>query len=138
MSDRNVPFDRGTGDSRPLSEFVRSVITDLQEIVRAEIRLALSELKSQAHHSRKAAVFLAAAGLLAFLATECFLITCIAALAIVLPLWLAALIIGVMLAVVAGGAFTLGRLALDKVDPLPQRTLETLKDNLDWAKDRLS
>ena len=61
-----------------------------------------------------------------------------AALAIVLPVWLATLVMGLMLGIGAGGAYLLGRLELEKVEPVPQQTLETLKDNIDWARNRVS
>ena len=123
---------------RPLTAIARDVMQHLQNILRAEMRLAAAELKEKIQSSRKAGLWLGAAALLGFLAACCITTACIAALAIVLPLWLAALIMGVMLGAGAGGAFLLGRLALEEVDPVPQQTLETLKDNADWVRDRVT
>lgn len=127
---------RPDADSRPLSEIVAAVIQNLQNIFRTEVRLAGLELKEKARKSGKAAGLLGGAALLGFFATACFIATCIVALSIVLPVWLSTLLMGVTLAFGAGGAFLLGRLALQDVEPIPQQTLETLKDNIDWAKTR--
>jgi hypothetical protein len=125
-------------DNRPLREIVADVGSSLNTIVRDEIRLTIVELKDKLRASPKAIAYLVAAGLLGFLAVECFVTACIAALAIVLPLWLSALIVAVLAASAAGGAFVIGRVALEKIEPIPQQTLETMKDNVDWVKDRLT
>lgn len=128
--------DGTAAEGRPLTAIAREVVQHLQNILRAEMRLAVAELKEKIQSSKKAGRLLGAAALMGFLAACCVTTACIAALAIVLPLWLAALIMGVLLGGGAGGAFLLGRLALEEVDPVPQQTLETMKDNMDLARDR--
>ena len=134
-NEREGRFEPGAAD-RPLNELVDKILQDLQTMFRAEARLATSEIKESVRQGAKAGMLLGAAAVAGFLAGACFITTCIVALAIVLPLWLAALLMGVMLATGAGGAFLLGRMALERVDVVPQRTLETVKDNIDWAKNR--
>ncbi len=133
--DRNLRMVDAVGDSS-LSETVQRVLRDLHAIFHDELQLAAGELREKARQSTKAGVLLGGAALMGFLAAECLITTFIAALAIVLPVWLAALLMGVMLAMGAGGAYILGRLALEQVDALPQRTLETLKDFSEWARTR--
>jgi cytochrome c biogenesis protein CcdA len=137
MSYRDIQVEPGTANSRPLGELIANVVGDLKTILHDEIRLVLMELKDKIGKSRKGAVYIAVALLLGFLSVECLITCCIAALAIVLPLWLSALIVAVLAAIVAGGVFVVGTQALQKVDPLPQQTLESLKDNLDWVRERL-
>ena len=133
---REVRLEERSTDQRPLRDVVELVIEDVRDIIRAEARLAGVELKQKARKSVKPGVLLGGAGILGFFAMACFTTTCIVALDIVLPLWLSALLIGVMLAAAAGGAFVLGRLALEEIDPVPQETLETLKDNIEWVRNR--
>lgn len=111
------------GDARSVAQIARSVAQDFQDFVRAELQLAGAELKEKAGQYGKALAILAAAGLLVFFAFACLVTACIAALALVLPVWLAALIPCVLLGFLAGGAFLVGRIALDKLDPLPTRAL---------------
>lgn len=123
-------------DSRSLKDIIGDVVQDIENIVRNEIRLATIELKEKALKAGLAVGILAGAGLLGFFAMAIFIVTAIVALAIVLPLWLSCLIIAVLLAGAAGGAYVTGRMALQKVNPVPQRTVETVKDNIEWAKTR--
>jgi hypothetical protein len=138
MSNLEVRSGPEATDNRPLTEIVANIVSSLSTIVRDEIRLAIVELKKKLRASPKAVAYLAAAGLLGFLAVECFVTACIAALAIVLPVWLSALVVAVLAASAAGGAFVIGRVALEEIGPIPQRTMETLKDNVDWVRDRLT
>ena len=138
MNNSEVRPGPQAADSRPLTEIVANIVSGLNTIIRDEIRLAIVELKGKLRASSKAVAYLAAAGLLGFLAVECLVTACIAALAIALPVWLSALIVAVLAASSAGGAFVIGRLALEKVEPVPQRTMETLKDNVDWVRERLT
>lgn len=125
-----------TADTHSWGEIVSAVIQNIQNIFRAEMRLAGVEIREKVRKSAKAGGLLGAAALLGLLAAACVTTACIAALAIVLPVWLAALIMAVLLGGGAGGAFLLGRLALEDVDPIPQQTMETIKDNIEWAKTR--
>lgn len=129
--------DSETFEGRPLSVIVSAIVADIQNILRDEIRLASSEFKDKARQSKKAAVFLGGAAGMGLFSAACFIATCIAALALVLPVWLSALIMGVLLAAGAGGAFILGRMALDEVDAIPQQTVESMKDNADWIRNRI-
>ncbi|MGH9585136.1 MAG: phage holin family protein [Bryobacteraceae bacterium] len=124
-------------EARSLKEIVEDIIRDIGNIFRAELRLAAVELKEKFRKSAMAGGLLAAAGLLGFFAAACFIATCIVALTIVLDIWLSILLMGVMLAIGAGGAFLVGRMALEEIDPVPQQTLETMKDNIKWGENRL-
>jgi cbb3-type cytochrome oxidase subunit 3 len=61
----------------------------------------------------------------------------ILALSIVLDAWLSALIVGVAL---AGAAFVLAKRGKERVEeagsPLPEETIETVKEDVEWAKTR--
>lgn len=123
-------------EPRSWKEIVADVVRDIENIFRSEFRLAATELKTKARKSAVPIAMLAGAALLGLFAAACFITTCIVALAIVLPLWLSCLIIAVLLAGAAGGAFIAGRMALQEIDPVPQRTVETMKDNIEFAKTR--
>ena len=56
------------------------------------------------------------------------------ALALVVPRWTAALIVGAALAVVANVMLTVGVRRFKQIHPNPERTVETLKENVEWAK----
>lgn len=122
---------------RSVKDIVADIVRDIGNIFRAELRLAALELKAKLRESAMAGGLLATAGLLGFFAAACFVATCIVALTIVLDVWLSILLMGVLLAIMAGGAFLMGRMALEEIDPLPQQTLETMKDNIKWAEKQI-
>ncbi len=123
-------------DERTWKTIVADIIRDIEKIVQNEIRLAGVELKQKLVQGGMAGTMLAGAGVMGFFAMACMITACIAALHIVMPLWLAAVVMGVLLGTAAGGAFLAGRMMLQEFDPVPRRTVETLKENLEWAKTR--
>jgi Mg-chelatase subunit ChlI len=51
--------------------------------------------------------------------------------------WLAALIVGIVVIGVGGFLIMRGREGLQKADLAPKRTIETIKDDAEWAKERI-
>jgi putative superfamily III holin-X len=49
-------------------------------------------------------------------------------------MWMATLVVAAMLAVIAAALLLSGKQRLARVHPTPERTLETMKENLEWAK----
>jgi uncharacterized membrane protein YqjE len=129
-------FDPGAADRLSLNELVGRVVHNLQAIFRAEMRLAGAELKEKMQKSVKAGALLGGAAVMGLLAAMCLVTACIVALAIVLPLWLSAVLVCVMLAAGAGAAYMLGRLALQEVDPIPRQTVDSLQELVDWSRTR--
>jgi Flp pilus assembly protein TadB len=123
-------------DQRSLSELLSDVVRDMGFMVRAELRLARTELSEQARKSGRAAGLFGGAAVTGLFAGACFVTACIAALALVIPLWLAALAVGILLGVAAAGTYAAGRERLKEVDVAPQKTVETVQQNIEWAKRR--
>ena len=126
---------RGDASSeRSLSELLSQVTTDLGNLVRKEIELAKVETKEQVGQAGKAGGMLGAGavgGLLALI----FLSGALAwGLAEIMPTGFAFLIVGVLWAVVAAVAIMAGRKRLKQVRPVPEQTIETLKEDVAWAK----
>lgn len=127
-----------TAEKRSLAEIIEAIVKDIQHIIRAEIRLARRELTEKTARVKNASIFLAGAACAGFLGAACFVTACIAALAVALPLWLAALVMAIVCCGIALGGFILGRSRLGRIDPVPQQTVRTVKENLEWAKQRAS
>jgi hypothetical protein len=123
----NIEGQRSAGD------IAHDVLTDVGDIVRGEIRLAQAEIREKAG---KAGGMMGAAALCGLLASACLVACCIAALALVMAVWLAALIVCVLLGGCAAALFALGRTRFKQIDPVPGRTVETAKDTLRWARHR--
>jgi predicted transporter len=122
---------------RSIGELFGEFSQDMTLLVRQEIRLARTELGEKAGAVSKRLTLVIAGGVVA----------CIGALALVagiillltqvvgIPAWLSALLVGIAMAI--GGYVTLraGLRALKTIDPAPRRTVETLKDDVRWAKE---
>jgi len=60
----------------------------------------------------------------------------IALLALVIPLWLSALLVGLVVAAIGYFLVKRGLDALKQEDLAPRETIETLKEDKEWAKDQ--
>jgi hypothetical protein len=69
-------------------------------------------------------------------ATLFLLLAAFFALSIIVPNWVAALIVATPLGVVAGVLTYLGRERLQNIHPLPEQTMENVKENVEWVIQR--
>src|SRR5215471_15748793 len=118
---------------KPLSEIFQSVVHDAQDLFRSEVRLARAELNEDVARTRSAATMMAPAMIAALFAGMCLVAACIAGLALVLPVWAASLIMTVLLGIAGAVLFVIGRAKLRTVSGVPE-TVQTMKDNVEWAK----
>lgn len=119
---------------KSLGELFGDFTGDLSKLFRQEVALARTEVKEEATRAGKGAGLLVGGGLIAYLA----LMFASFALAWLLDEWmpvaLAFLIVAVLHAVVAAVLVSRGRRDLKQVNPVPQQTVETLKEDVEWAK----
>ena len=86
---------------RSLSDILQDTIRNVQEIVRSEVRLAQIEIWEEVAKAKSSTLLLGAGAVTAIFAVLFLLLTAVYALALVMPSWAAALIVGAALAVVA-------------------------------------
>lgn len=115
---------------------MQDILRDFQDIMRAELRLVRAEMSEKARAAAKSGMFLGTAAVSGLLAAGALVACVIAALALVMPVWAAALIVGVALAIIAGGTFAAGRARLRNVKPVPEQTVQTIREDVEWAKER--
>ena len=101
-------------ESRPaadasIGELMRQLSTQTSRLVRDEMRLAQKELQESVKHAGIGAGLISAAGLLAVLGLATLIAAGVAALALVLPVWAAAVIVAAVLFVAAGIAALFSR-----------------------------
>lgn len=128
----NGPADRSLGD------LVSSVSTDLSRLVRDEMRLAQAEVTAKAKKAGVGVGAFGAAGVLALYAFGVLLAAAVLALALVLPGWLAALIVGVVVLLVAGVAALIGKNKVDEATPpVPTRAVASVKTDVAEIKETI-
>jgi uncharacterized membrane protein YqjE len=123
-------------NERSVPEVLQDIVNNIQEIVRSEFRLAKSEIKEQASKAAKPAAALAIGIVLAIYALGFMLLTIVYALATVISAWLAGLLVTAVVAVVAVVLVTTSKERLKRVKP-PEKTIESLKENVGWGKNQI-
>ena len=123
-------------DDRSLGELFSELAQETSTLVRQEVALAKTEMGEKASRVGKDVGFLAAGGAVAYAGLLAILAAVIVVLDTFLPLWLAALLVG--LVVVGVGYFLVkkGLDALKSEDVAPRQTIETLKEDGQWIKDQ--
>ena len=117
-----------------LGELMGQLSAQTSRLVRDEMRLAQKEFQESAKHAGIGAGLLSAAGLLAFLGVTALLGAAVAALALVMPVWAAAVIVGAVLLIAAGVAALVSKRQIGEVGP-PRETVENVKKDIDEVKD---
>jgi len=120
-----------------LGEIFGSVIRDLQDLVRGEIKLARSELDQKINRIIIAAIWLIGGALVAFAGLVVILQGVAAALALAIPTWAASLIVGIVI-VVVGGLFARSGLAMLSLKTLiPNRSTASLQKDVRVVKEHI-
>jgi len=130
--------DQGTElRERPLGEVARDLTRDLSLLVRQEVELAKSEMAEKGRVAAPGLGMIGGAGVVGLMAAGALTAFLVLVLSIVLDEWLAALLVGLVLAVVA---FLLAKQGKERVEeagtPVPEQTIETVKEDVEWAKNR--
>jgi nitrate/nitrite transporter NarK len=121
-----------------MGELFKQLSEDLSALVRQELRLAQAEMTEKGKRAGLGAGIFGGAGLIGVMAfatlTACF----VAALAKGMDVWLAALIVTVVYAAIAGVLALQGRERIQQATPpIPEQTVETVKEDVQWAKTQL-
>lgn len=125
------------GMERSVGEVFQDILGNVQEIIRSEFRLAKAEVKQEINTTARALVALVIGAVLGMYALGFLLLALVYGLAVVIASWwIAALAVGVALGLIALAFFSIGRRRMRAVEPVPQRTLGTLKENVSWDSSR--
>ena len=119
---------------KSLAELFSAMTADLSTLMRKEVELAKVETKEEVSRTSKAGGLLAAGAITAYLAAVFASFALAWLLDKVMPRALAFLIVAVIYAVVAAVLIVQGRRRLKQVNPVPRQTVETLKEDVQWAK----
>jgi uncharacterized membrane protein YqjE len=126
-----------TPSQRTVSDVFQDIVSNVQEIIRSEFRLATVELKDKAGRAAKPAAVMGVGAVLAFYGVGFVLLAAVYALSLAIALWAAALIVGVALSVIGAALLSSSRRAFKQIDPIPEKTVQTVKENVQWTKDRI-
>jgi hypothetical protein len=127
-----------SGPDRSLGELFSEMSSDLSLLMRKEFELAKVETKEELRGAGQAAGAFGGAALTAYLAILMLSFAAAWGLAEVIAAGWAFLIVGVVYAVVAAVLFLQARARAKRVSPMPEQTVQTLKEDVQWARARKS
>jgi putative copper export protein len=133
---RELRHDRSVQD-HSIGQLFGQLTQDMGLLVRQEAQLAKSEVQQKISRAMRDLVSLATGGvvvLLGALALTAALILILAGPVGMSP-WLSALLVGVALAAVGYVMLQRGLRDLKRTDPTPRRTVESIKEDIQWAKE---
>jgi uncharacterized membrane protein YqjE len=117
-----------------LGELFGRLSSDLGELVRSEMELARVEIREEAGKATKAAGMLGAGGLIGYLGLALVATAAAWGLAEVIDAGWAFLIVGLVIGAIGAVLVVMGRARLQEVRPVPEETVETLKEDAQWAR----
>jgi hypothetical protein len=122
---------------RPVGELMSELAEQTSALVRQELALARAELTDKGRTAGVGMGLIGGGGGLALFAFGALTASLILLLDKVMAGWLAALLIAVVYAAVAAVLAMRGKERIEEsTPPVPEQTVETLKEDVEWAKTR--
>jgi uncharacterized membrane protein YqjE len=124
-----------TGAEPSTSQLVTQLTEQSTQLIRSELRLAQAEMTAKAKHAGVGAGLFGGAGVVALYGLGALITTVILALDLVMPAWLAALIVTVVLFAIAGVVALVGKKQVAQATPAaPERTIDNVKQDIATVK----
>jgi Flp pilus assembly protein TadB len=137
MSEATQAPRQVAAQDRPTGELVKDLSEEISHLVRDELRLAQLEMTRKGKQAGLGIGLFAGGGGIAVYGLGCLVACAVIAIATVLAAWLAALIVGAALLLVAGMAALLGKRRLAKASPpVPEETIGSVKADVDEVRER--
>jgi hypothetical protein len=125
-------------DDRSLGQLFGDLSRQLGTLIQKEIQLAKTEVTARVTTVGRDAAMIGAGGALGYAA----LLLALMALAFLLSeliasVWLSFLVVALVVGVVAAVLIQRGRSELQRTDLAPRQTIETIKEDAEWAKQQV-
>ncbi|HUR94202.1 MAG TPA: phage holin family protein [Gemmatimonadales bacterium] len=131
-------LSRRTAEERSIGELFGELSQDVGLLVRQEAQLAKTEMQQKLSKVTTDLVSLATGGVVALVGG--LALTAALILLLIDPIgikpWVAALLVGGIMAIIGYVLLQRGLKDLKRTDPTPRRTVDTIKDDIQWAKEQ--
>jgi xanthine/uracil permease len=131
-------LSRRTAEERSIAELLGELSHDMGLLVRQEAQLAKTEMHGTLARVATDLVSLATGGVVAMVGG--LALTAAIILLLIDPVglkpWLAALLVGIVMLIIGSLLLRRGIKDLKATDPTPRRTVETIKEDIQWAKEQ--
>jgi uncharacterized membrane protein YqjE len=122
---------------RSISELFSELANETGLLIRQEVALAKVELTQKANRVGRNVGYLVLGGAVAYAALLALLAAIIILLANVMAWWVAALVVAVLVGIIAAVVISKALTALKNTEVAPRQTVETLKEDAQWAKQQM-
>lgn len=119
-----------------IGDLLRQLSEETSTLVKQELALARAEIEQQGKRAGKGAGMLGGAGVAGLLTLGALTATLIGVLDTAMAFWPAALIVTVIWAAIAGVLALQGRNEIQQATPPAPQTVDTIKEDVQWAKTR--
>jgi uncharacterized membrane protein YqjE len=127
-----------SGAPEGLGTLITGIIKDIQDLMRAEVQLAKTELKEDASAAGKAIAYIAVGALIGLVGFIYLMLAVTYLLDKWVDRWVAAAIVGAVLAIIAAILALSGKNKLSASNMKPDQTIDTLKEDQQWAKQQIN
>ncbi len=124
-------------NDKPVTELMRDLVNQVSNLVRHEIQLARAEMGEKANQATNGVVMLAVALGLGIGAIVILLLAAVAILEGIMAFWLSALLVGLVAALAAAGLASMGLSNLKARNLMPDRTIESVREEAQYAKEKV-
>jgi uncharacterized membrane protein len=125
-------------DERSLGDLFSQLSQETSMLVRQEVQLAKVELTEKVTKAGRDVALIAGGGLLAYTGVLALVAALILVLATWMAPWLAALLVGLVFVGIAAILIVTGLNDLKEINPTPQRTVATIKEDKEWLTRQLN
>jgi hypothetical protein len=126
-----------TQEEPGLGELFATLSNQASQLFRQEVQLAQAEMTNKAMRAGKNVALVVLGAVTAQGAFLAIIAALILALAQVMDAWLAALLVGIGLAIVAAMLVQVGLKQLKEIDPAPRQTIQTMRENKEWLTQQI-
>ncbi|HEU4876002.1 MAG TPA: phage holin family protein [Pyrinomonadaceae bacterium] len=124
-------------ENKPLGDLFGDLASDMSSLVRQEVALAKLEITQKAKYLGRNVGYLVVGGAVAYAGLLAVIAAIIMLLDNYMPAWGAALLVGVVVALIAWLMIGKAVAALQQADLTPHETVETLKEDATWVKQQI-
>jgi hypothetical protein len=138
MADTRPGTEESTPTDRSIADLVKQLSDQTTTLVRQEIDLAKAELALKGKQAGVGAGLFGGAGMFGLYALGALTACVILALATAVTGWLAALIVAAIYGAIAGVLALTGKNKVKQgAPPVPEQTVESVKEDVEWTKQRV-
>lgn len=139
MKGQNAVVKQTIGDERSLGDLFTELANESSQLIRQEVALAQAEITQKVVKAGINVSYLVVGGSVAFVAFQAIVAALIIGLGTFIGnYWLSALIIGIIVAIAAYFMVSTAIETLKEMQITPQKTKETIKEDVKWVKEQVS